>query len=47
MAEPSLIALLFGAQRLRPRRKSRVERRHITEVRLQVFERSGGYCELQ
>ena len=33
--------------RIRPRRRSTAERWGIHNIRLAVFQRSGGYCELQ
>jgi 5-methylcytosine-specific restriction endonuclease McrA len=40
-------SFLFPLQPIRCHPKSTAERRHITEIRLQLFERSGGRCELQ
>jgi 5-methylcytosine-specific restriction endonuclease McrA len=40
-------SLPFFFVRIRPRRRSTAERRRIHKVRLDVFQRSGGFCELQ
>jgi 5-methylcytosine-specific restriction endonuclease McrA len=37
---------LFPFRRIRCRSKSAAERRQITEARIQLYERSGGACEL-
>ena len=47
MATNSVLNVLFPSQAIRRHAKSAAERRHITEVRLQLFERSGGTCELR
>jgi 5-methylcytosine-specific restriction endonuclease McrA len=39
-------AYIFPFRRIRCRTKTRAERKHIAEVRLQLFERSHGQCEL-
>jgi hypothetical protein len=36
----------FPFERIRPKRKSTAERRHIAEVRAQLYQRSEGLCEL-
>ena len=47
MASSSVTPFLFPHQPIRRNSKSAGERRHITEVRLQLFERSQGKCESQ
>jgi len=47
VATNSVLNVLFPSQAIRRHAKSAAERRHITEVRLQLFERSGGTCELR
>src|SRR5438132_586085 len=37
----------FPFQRIRRKSKPIAERRHIMEIRVQLYERSGGLCELQ
>lgn len=46
--EPDLIKLLFSALRpIRRRSKPTAEKAHITEARVQLYERSRGQCELR
>jgi 5-methylcytosine-specific restriction endonuclease McrA len=47
MADINLANFLFPPQQIRRRSKSAAERRHITEARIQLYERSGGMCELR
>jgi 5-methylcytosine-specific restriction endonuclease McrA len=45
--EHDCAVFLFPHRRIRCRSKSAAERRHIAEVRAQLYERSAGQCELR
>ncbi len=47
IADEAIRPILFLFPRIRRKAKSRAERRHIAEVRAQLYQRSEGLCELR